>query len=138
MADVRNRRQATEVEARALSSAIRLRILRLCKDEALTNKEIGVRLQLNPATTLHHVRTLVAAGFLTAREERRGTRGAREVPYQATGKSWVLDIEESDTTNDTQAPATKEKTTARPIQETAGRPSHPFAISHSGYPARKT
>ena len=88
------RRPATMAEAKALASAIRLRILRLCLDEALTNKEIAARLDANPATILHHVRTLVATGFLVAEEERRGTRGAREVPYRATGKSWTLDVRE--------------------------------------------
>ena len=86
------RRPPTEAEARALASAIRLRILRLCLDRALTNKEIAERLAANPATTLHHVRTLVATGFLDPQEERRGARGAREVPYLATGKSWTLDV----------------------------------------------
>jgi hypothetical protein len=41
---------------------------------------------------LHHVRKLVQTGFLVAEGERRGARGAREVPYRATGKSWVLDV----------------------------------------------
>ncbi len=86
------RRPATEAEARALASAVRLRIMRLCLDRPLTNKEIAERLGANPATTLHHVRTLVATGFLAAQEERRGTRGAREVPYLATGKSWTLSV----------------------------------------------
>jgi predicted ArsR family transcriptional regulator len=86
------RRPATEAEARALASAIRLRILRLCLDRAMTNKEIAQRLGANPATVLHHVRKLVATGFLAPQEERRGTRGAREVPYLATGKSWTLDV----------------------------------------------
>jgi DNA-binding transcriptional ArsR family regulator len=81
---------ATDAEARALASAVRLRILRVCLDRAHTNKEIADRLGLNPASTLHHVRTLVATGFLAAGEERRGTRGAREVPYRATGKSWTI------------------------------------------------
>src|SRR6266540_663032 len=27
--------------------------------------------------------------------ERRGARGAREVPYRATGKSWTLDVHEA-------------------------------------------
>lgn len=90
-----NRRPATEAEARALSSATRLRILRLCLERALTNKEIADRLGANPATTLHHVRTLVATGFLAAGRVRRGSRGAREVPYRATGKSWTLDVEDS-------------------------------------------
>jgi predicted ArsR family transcriptional regulator len=92
---MRERRPATEAEARALASAIRLRILRLCLDRALTNKEIAERLGVHPATVLHHVRTLVATGFLAPECERRGTRGAREVPYRATGKSWTLDIEDT-------------------------------------------
>jgi predicted ArsR family transcriptional regulator len=87
-------RPATEEEARTLASAIRLRILRLCLDRALTNKEIAARLGVNPATTLHHVRRLVAAEFLAPQAERRGARGAREVPYLSTGKSWTLDVSE--------------------------------------------
>ncbi len=87
-----------EAEARALASAVRLRILRLCLDGALTNKEIARRLGVNPATTLHHVRTLVDTGFLAAQPVRRGTRGAREVPYLATRKSWTLDVAESGVT----------------------------------------
>jgi DNA-binding transcriptional ArsR family regulator len=90
--DGAERRHATEAEARALASGVRLRILRVCLERALTNKEIADRLGLNPASTLHHVRRLVATGFLAAQEERRGTRGAREVPYRATGKSWTLDV----------------------------------------------
>jgi DNA-binding transcriptional ArsR family regulator len=86
-----SRRTATDAEARALASATRLRILRLCLSEALTNKEIAERLGRNPATVLHHVRTLVDTGFLAAQPVRRGTRGSREVPYRATGKSWQMD-----------------------------------------------
>ena len=85
------RRPATDGEARALASAVRLRILRLCLSEALTNKELAARLGRNPATVLHHVRTLVDTGFLVAGPPRRGARGAREVPYRATGKSWLMD-----------------------------------------------
>jgi len=85
------RRTATDAEARALASATRLRILRACLDEPLTNKEIASRIGRNPATALHHVRTLVSTGFLVPAEERRGARGAREVPYLATGKSWLMD-----------------------------------------------
>jgi hypothetical protein len=73
---------------------VRLRILRLCLTEALTNKEIAARLGRNPATVLHHVRTLVDTGFLAAEPVRRGTRGSREVPYRATGKSWLMDIDD--------------------------------------------
>jgi DNA-binding transcriptional ArsR family regulator len=85
------RRRATDAEARALASAVRLRILRLCLDAPLTNKELAARLDRNPATVLHHVRTLVDTGFLIAEPPRRGARGAREVPYRATGKSWLMD-----------------------------------------------
>ncbi|WP_369141088.1 ArsR/SmtB family transcription factor [Modestobacter versicolor] len=85
------RRPATDAEARALASAVRLRILRLCLDGALTNKELAARLDRNPATVLHHVRTLLDTGFLVAEPDRRGARGAREVPYRATGKSWLME-----------------------------------------------
>lgn len=90
------RRPATEEEARTLASPLRLRILRLCLDVSLTNKEIAERLGRDPASVLYHVRRLVRTGFLVAEEERRGTRGAREVPYRSTGKSWTLSIGESE------------------------------------------
>ncbi|MBO3083690.1 ArsR/SmtB family transcription factor [Cellulomonas fengjieae] len=77
-----------DADARALASTLRIRILRLCLDEPLTNREIAQRLGRNPATVLHHVRTLVDRGFLVAQPTRRGARGAREVPYLATRKSW--------------------------------------------------
>ncbi|KQY47380.1 transcriptional regulator [Cellulomonas sp. Root137] len=77
-----------DADARALASTLRIRILRLCLDEPLTNREIAQRLDRNPATVLHHVRTLVDRGFLSAEPVRRGARGAREVPYRATRKSW--------------------------------------------------
>ncbi|MET7542491.1 winged helix-turn-helix domain-containing protein [Streptomyces sp. NPDC005507] len=85
------RRPATDEEAKALASALRLRILRICLGEARTNKEIAAILGRDPASVLHHTRTLVRTGFLKAQEERRGTRGAREIPYLATRKSWQLD-----------------------------------------------
>jgi hypothetical protein len=88
--DLDGPRTPTQAEARALASPVRLRILRMCLDRALTNKEISARLDSNPATTLHHVRTLVATGFLAPQPERRGARGAREVPYLATRKSWRM------------------------------------------------
>lgn len=84
------RRQATDAEARALASALRMRILRVCLHEPHTNKEIAEILGRDPATTLHHVRRLVDTGFLVAQPVRRGTRGSREIPYRATGKSWRL------------------------------------------------
>jgi DNA-binding transcriptional ArsR family regulator len=90
------RRPATEEEARTLASPLRLRILRLCLDVSLTNKELAERLGKDPASVLYHVRRLVRTGFLVAGEERRGSRGAREVPYRSTGKSWTLSIGESE------------------------------------------
>lgn len=77
-----------QARGRALSSPVRLRILRLCLHKARTNKEIAEVLDLNPATALHHVRTLLATGFLRAEEPRSGNRGAKEIPYRATGLSW--------------------------------------------------
>ncbi len=84
------RRQATEAEARALASTQRLRILRLCLDDELTNKEIAHRLGRNPGSVLHHVRRLVETGFLVALPERPGNRGSHGIPYRATKKSWEL------------------------------------------------
>src|SRR6185312_2569943 len=77
-----------QARARALSSPIRLRILRLCLHKSRTNKEIADLLDINPATSLHHVRTLLGTGFLEAEEPRRGKRGAKEVQYRSTRMSW--------------------------------------------------
>jgi DNA-binding transcriptional ArsR family regulator len=78
----------SQAKARALSSPLRLRVLRLCAFESRTNKELAELLGVNPGTMLHHVRTLVQTGFLAAEPERVGRQGAREVPYRATGLSW--------------------------------------------------
>lgn len=83
---------ATAEEFKAMAHPLRLRILRLCLHEALTNKQIAERLGKDPATTLHHVRLLRRTGFLAAEAVRTGTRGALEKPYRATGKSWVLAV----------------------------------------------
>jgi DNA-binding transcriptional ArsR family regulator len=92
----RERRPATLQEMRALASPLRLRILRLTLDEARTNKEIAHLLDVAPATVLHHIRTLVAAGFLAPEPERRGARNAREIPYRATRLSWRIDTADID------------------------------------------
>ncbi len=92
------RRQATDEEARALASSVRLRILRICLGEARTNKEIAQLLHRDPASVLHHIRTLVRTGFLVSQGERRGARGAREIPYLATRKSWRLSTPAQDRT----------------------------------------
>src|SRR5438128_441852 len=89
---MRERRPATAEESRALANPLRLRILRLCIDRALTNKELAERLGKDPGTVLHHVRMLVDTGFLAAEPVRAGPRGALEKPYRATGKSWEVNV----------------------------------------------
>lgn len=84
-----------EARAKALGSPIRWRILRLCLHEPRTNRELAALLDRNPATMLHHVRTLVDAGYLVPQEARRGTRGAREIPYLATRLTWTEDEQTS-------------------------------------------
>ncbi|MGH3100573.1 MAG: ArsR/SmtB family transcription factor, partial [Thermoleophilia bacterium] len=71
---------------------LRMRILRLCLDQALTNKQLAEHLNRDPGTVLHHVRTLVATGFLAPDEVRQGAKGALEKPYRSTGKSWTLSL----------------------------------------------
>ncbi|MGJ7442646.1 ArsR/SmtB family transcription factor [Aquipuribacter sp. MA13-6] len=85
------RRPATDAEARALASSLRLRILRMCLDEPLTNARIAERLGRPPASVLHHVRTLVETGFLEALPTQQGVRGSRPRPYRATRKSWFME-----------------------------------------------
>lgn len=85
------RRPATQSETAALASTVRLRIIRMTKVEPLTNAQLAALLGRDPATTLHHVRTLVRAGFLEPQPPRRGARGAKEIPYRSTGLSWRLD-----------------------------------------------
>ncbi len=84
------RRTADEAEAKAIASSLRLRILRITLHEPRTNQEIAEALGRNPASVLHHVRTLVDTGFLIEQERRRGQRGSRELPYLASGKSFYL------------------------------------------------
>jgi DNA-binding transcriptional ArsR family regulator len=85
------RRPATDAEAKALASSLRLRILRMCLDEPMTNAQLAERLGRPPASVLHHVRTLTATGFLEALPIQEGPRGSRPVPYRATRKSWMLE-----------------------------------------------
>ena len=77
-----------------MAHPLRLRILRLCLDEARTNKELADRLDMAPASVLHHVRTLVDTGMLAPVEVRTGVNGALEKPYIATRKSWDLDVDD--------------------------------------------
>jgi predicted ArsR family transcriptional regulator len=93
---VTERRDATPAEFKAMAHPLRLRILRLCLHDALTNQQIAERLGQDPATTLHHVRMLTRTGFLAPEPARTGARGALEKPYRATGKSWILSVSGGD------------------------------------------
>lgn len=84
-----------EARAKALSSPLRLRILRICLHEARTNKEIADVFGLNPGSVLHHVRSLIDTRLLAAEEPRRGARGSREIPYRATGLSFTTSLPNS-------------------------------------------
>ena len=99
------RRPATPEEAKALANPLRLRILRLCFDEPLTNKQLAERLGRDPGTVLHHVRNLVATGFLVPDEVRQGDKGALEKPYRSTGKSWSLSLDVDPATEHTASQA---------------------------------
>lgn len=80
----------TAAEAKALGHPTRLRILFSCRDTGRTTKQLADELGVSPGTIHHHLRPLVEQGFLVADEPRRGTRGAREQPYRATGRSWEV------------------------------------------------
>jgi predicted ArsR family transcriptional regulator len=85
-------RPATPEEAKALGHPLRQRIIRLCGIRERTNKQLADRLGRDPATVLHHVRQLVATGFLEPCEERVTPSGAIEKPYRSTGVSWTIDL----------------------------------------------
>jgi DNA-binding transcriptional ArsR family regulator len=87
----RERRPATVKEVKALGHPLRLRILRLCGERDLTNRQLADRLGRDPGTVLYHVRQLVDAGLLVPTEVRAGESGALEKPYRSTGLSWWLD-----------------------------------------------
>jgi DNA-binding transcriptional ArsR family regulator len=80
----------TETQIKAVASATRLRIIRLCNDGEWTNKELAERLGLDPSTVHRHVRLLVDAGLLESTGVRQGASGAYEKPYRSTGLSWKL------------------------------------------------
>ncbi|GLZ43356.1 winged helix-turn-helix domain-containing protein [Actinokineospora sp. NBRC 105648] len=93
------RRPATTQEVKALAHPLRLRILRLCGQAELTNKQLADRVERDPGTVLYHVRLLVSAGLLEQAEVRTGPSGAMEKPYRSTGRSWWLEgpLREEDT-----------------------------------------
>jgi predicted ArsR family transcriptional regulator len=84
------RRRATVLQAKAAAHPLRLRILRLCGQQPMTNKQLADRLDSQPGTTLYHVRLLVEAGLLEPAPIRTGATGALEKPYHTTGQSWWL------------------------------------------------
>jgi DNA-binding transcriptional ArsR family regulator len=88
----RDRTPATAAQAKALGSSIRLRILRLCLHDELTNQQLAARLGCDPSTAHYHARILLDAGFLERTDPRHGPTGALEKPYRSTGLSWTLDI----------------------------------------------
>jgi DNA-binding transcriptional ArsR family regulator len=87
----RQRRQATVREARALAHPLRVRILRLCWQQELTNKQLADRLDRDPGTVLYHVRQLADAGLLEQAPVRAGDSGALEKPYRSASPTWWLD-----------------------------------------------
>lgn len=87
-----DRTPATAAQARALGSPIRLRILRLCLHDELTNQQLANRLECDPSTMHYHLRILLDAGFVERAERRHGPSGALEKPYRSTGLTWTLDI----------------------------------------------
>ncbi|GAA1212693.1 ArsR/SmtB family transcription factor [Prauserella alba] len=84
-------RDTTAAEAKALGHPLRLRILRLCWQQELTNKQLAARLERDPGTVLHHVRHLVQAGLLEQVAVRTGEKGALEKPYRAVPRDVWLD-----------------------------------------------
>jgi DNA-binding transcriptional ArsR family regulator len=87
----RQRVAPTVREARALAHPLRMRILRLCAQREMTNKQLADRLGSEPGTVFYHVRLLVDAGLLQQAPVRTGDSGALEKPYRSTGRSWWLD-----------------------------------------------
>ncbi|WGW13580.1 winged helix-turn-helix domain-containing protein [Saxibacter everestensis] len=88
-------RDATAEEAKALAHPVRIRILQVLRGESKTNKEIAEVLGTTPGATLHHINLLADQGFIETQGVRAGRRGAREVPYSATGKTTILSFQEN-------------------------------------------
>ncbi|HEX4721089.1 MAG TPA: helix-turn-helix domain-containing protein [Pseudonocardiaceae bacterium] len=104
VATMRERRPATVRETKALAHPLRLRILRLCLADELTNKQLADRLDRDPGTVLYHVRQLVDAELLEPAPVRTGESGALEKPYRSTGGSWWLSSPTLDDADEAMAP----------------------------------
>lgn len=92
---MREKQAATADQVKAVSSATRVRIMRLCHDREWTNKQLADRLELDPSTVLHHVRILEQAGLVESTPVRQGPSGAYEKPYRSTGLSWQLILDDA-------------------------------------------
>jgi DNA-binding transcriptional ArsR family regulator len=84
-------RTATMREAKAKAHPLRLRILRLCWQGEMTNKQLSDELGRDPGSVRYHVRQLVEAGLLEEGPVRHGEHGALEKPYRAKTRTWWLD-----------------------------------------------
>ncbi|TCP56158.1 helix-turn-helix protein [Tamaricihabitans halophyticus] len=73
-----------------MAHPLRLRILRLCGEYELTNKQLAERLEQDPGTMHYHVRQLVQAELLEPAPVRSGNSGALEKPYRSTERTWQL------------------------------------------------
>lgn len=120
------RRPATAVEARALASPLRLRIIRELFDGPLTNTQIAGRVGRDKASVLHHVRVLVDAGFVEALPPRPGPRGSRERPYRSTGKSWRLDVANQAGQSGGDGPSVEDAMLQAFVEEMAAAPARPI------------
>ncbi|SDM27737.1 winged helix-turn-helix domain-containing protein [Allokutzneria albata] len=101
---LRERREITADEAKAMAHPLRLRILRLCRQREMTNKQLAERLGRDPGTVLHHVRHLVRAGFLEQAPVRTGESGALEKPYRVAMNTWYLSTPPNAVPGTAQAP----------------------------------
>ena len=99
--DGMQRRPATVQETKALGHPLRVRIVRLCRERELTNKQLADRLGKDPGTVLYHVRQLVTAGLLEQAPVRTGPSGALEKPYRTVVDTWWLDGPLNDSEPDT-------------------------------------
>jgi len=85
------RRLTTIAEAKAMAHPLRLRILRMCSMQELTNKQLADKLDRDPGTVLYHVRQLTDVGLLETTAVRTGESGALEKPYRATDHLRLLE-----------------------------------------------
>jgi len=97
-------------QLKALGHPLRLKVLQVLSetDEALTNRELAARLNVDPGHLHFHVRMLQRAGLI----ELAGTRAGREKPYRPVAKHLKVgaDIRASGLASELQAAQLKEMT----------------------------